>query len=141
MGKKQNENSSNARSGKARADQIAEKRAERKRSKQTRLGATQSVEEEALEVESQRDVVGGKHTLNSGDDVWVLFTKTAGGNAFSVSGSTFGCSDAPPSVVDLLGMGLRLPWKCSGALWGGDVGYWPYLSISLPHVVENCGEQ
>jgi len=59
MGKKQNENSSNARSGKARADQIAEKRAERKRSKQTRLGATQSVEEEALEVESQRDVVGG----------------------------------------------------------------------------------
>ena len=44
-------------------------------------------------------------------------------------------------LSSLLGMGLRLPWKCSGALWGGDVGYWPYLSISLPHVVENCGEQ
>ncbi len=52
--------------------------------------------------------VGGKHNLNSGDDVWVLFTKTAGGNAFSVSGSTFGCSDAPPSVVDTtLLMGLQ----------------------------------
>ena len=52
--------------------------------------------------------VGGKHTLNSGDDVWVVFSKTAGGNAFSLSTAEFGCSDAPPSVIDTtLLMGLQ----------------------------------
>ena len=62
----------------------------------------------ALEGATVNLAVGGKHTLNSGDDVWVLFTKTVGGNAFSVAGSTFGCSDAPPSVVDTtLLMGLQ----------------------------------
>jgi hypothetical protein len=44
--------------------------------------------------------VGGKHNLNSGDDVWVTFSKTSGGNAFSFSNAQFACSDAPPSVID-----------------------------------------
>jgi len=52
--------------------------------------------------------VGGKHNLNSGDDVWVLFTKTIGGNSFSFSSATFACSQAPPSVLDTtLLMGLQ----------------------------------
>ena len=52
--------------------------------------------------------VGGKHTLNSGDDVWVTFSKTVGGNAFSLSSAEFACNDAPPSVVDTtLLMGLQ----------------------------------
>ena len=39
------------------------------------------------------------------------------------------------------GTGLLRPSKCSGALCGSIVGYAPCLSISCPHVVENCGEQ
>ena len=69
---------------------------------------TAQVTTNTLEGATVNLAVGGKHNLNSGDDVWVYFTKTAGGNAFSVSGSTFGCSDAPPSVVDTtLLMGLQ----------------------------------
>ena len=69
---------------------------------------TAQVTTNTLEGATVNLAVGGKHNLNSGDDVWVFFTKTAGGNAFSVSGSTFGCSDAPPSVVDTtLLMGLQ----------------------------------
>jgi hypothetical protein len=69
---------------------------------------TAQVTTNTLEGATVNLAVGGKHNLNSGDDVWVYFTKTAGGNAFSVSGSTFGCSDAPPSVIDTtLLMGLQ----------------------------------
>ena len=52
--------------------------------------------------------VGGKHTLNSGDDVWMYLTSTGGGVATNVSSSNFECSDAPPSVVGTtLDMGLQ----------------------------------
>ena len=43
--------------------------------------------------------VGGKHTLNANDDVWMLFTKTVGGVPFTVTAAEFGCSTAPPNVV------------------------------------------
>lgn len=43
--------------------------------------------------------VGGKHTLNAGNDVWMLFSKTIGGTTFTVSTATFACSTAPPNVV------------------------------------------
>ena len=52
--------------------------------------------------------VGGKHNLASGDDVWVSFSKTSGGNAFVFNNAVFACSDAPPSIIGTtLKMGLQ----------------------------------
>ena len=65
--------------------------------------------------------VGGKHTINAGDEVWINFVKTTGGNAFTFSDGSFACSDAPPSVIGttlLMGLQFQADTKSVDILTG-----------------------